>query len=107
MSRECRILTAVRVRPLSSAEIAAGAKDVVRCDESLGIGISEIFNTSRVTNERFFKFDYDFYSANEEHPLYSSQSDIFQKIGRPIVDGCLDGINCALFAYGLKCSHTL
>ena len=41
------------------------------------------------------KFTFD-YVANED----KSQDELFKKIGKPIVDSCIQGYNSTIFAYG-------
>ena len=45
-------------------------------------------------------YDHSFNSFDRAAPEYASQEIIFEKIGLPLVDRCLDGYNCCLFAYG-------
>ncbi len=87
---------------MTTTEIAAGAKDVVRLDGAgRGISIVELFSSSKLNNERIFNFDFNFYSVAPEHPLFSGQADIYEAVGKPIVEDCLNGVNSALFAYGI------
>ena len=65
-----------------------------------GISIVELFSSSKLSNERFFNFDCNFYSVAPEHPLFSGQAEIYEAVGKPIVEACLNGVNSALFAYG-------
>jgi kinesin family protein 1 len=104
-----RVITAVRIRPLSSNELASGSVSIVSYDlVSKGIGISHpsIYSASNaisksdITPERIFNYDYTFWSVNKLDPYFSNQENVFDQIGRPIIENCLQGMNCSLFAYG-------
>ncbi len=106
-----RVVTAVRVRPYSSAEIASGSLSVVSFDTaSRGIGISHPSVVASSANkgsfdsspapDRVFNYDYTFWSASKNDSYFSNQESVFSQIGRPIIDNCLQGMNCSLFAYG-------
>ena len=47
-----------------------------------------------------FCYDHSFWSFEQLSPNYSSQEDIYQKIGRPLLEKSLEGFNSCLFAYG-------
>jgi hypothetical protein len=47
-----------------------------------------------------FYYDHSFCSMDRTSPNYASQEFVFSKIGLPLVDRCMDGYNCCLFAYG-------
>jgi hypothetical protein len=69
----------------------------------------------RKLEEREFSFDYTFWSLDDASEgmsegmseggsggvaEYSSQVDIYEKIGKPIIENALSGFNSSLFAYG-------
>lgn len=108
-----RIVTAVRVRPLSLQEINDGKKLIV----SLGNGEGDInilnpkfFNLNqsekeKLLHERQFTYDYMFWSIpNIYSNRFSGQLQIYEKVGKPIIRNCIAGLNCSLFAYGMKSS---
>ena len=47
-----------------------------------------------------FCYDHSFWSFEQLSPNYSSQEDIYQKLGRPLLEKSLEGFNTCLFAYG-------
>ena len=96
-----RILTAVRIRPQASEEIEKGERVVMRIGDIDGEiyamePLSEfVENKLQVLqrNERKFKYDHSF-------DTHSSQADIYELIGSPLVNHCIAGYNSALLAYG-------
>lgn len=93
-----RIVTAIRVRPVSASE--GKEKLVVKYEGDRGISISEIFSSSSIKNDRHFCFDYNFWSVTQDHSEFAGQEEVYQSIGKPIVEACMKGLNCTLFAYG-------
>lgn len=106
-SLDNRIITAIRVRPLTPAEQNGSARLVVRHAGDRGIGISEIYSTASLRNDRFFCFDYNFWSVSRDHAEFAGQEEVYNAVGKPIVDACMEGINCTLFAYGQTGSGAL
>ncbi|BAH91696.1 Os02g0489800 [Oryza sativa Japonica Group] len=76
----------VRVRPPSRAEEEDEGAGKEVCVRKTGPGSVEIHGQG-------FTFD----SVADEA---STQEDIFQLVGRPLVENCLDGFNSSIFAYG-------
>jgi hypothetical protein len=112
--REGGILTAVRIRPLNTREVGSNSRVVVSSpgfmSQSIQI-INPIFFKSstqteklRKLEERGFSFDHTFWSLDGEHGVdndeYASQEDIYEKIGKPIIQNAMSGFNSSLFAYG-------
>jgi hypothetical protein len=54
----------------------------------------------RKLEERRYSCDHPLWSVDSSHPDYSTQQDIFNLIGKPLVLDALEGLNCSLFAYG-------
>jgi len=82
------IKVAVRFRPPNKLE--RGRSDFGRVIEILNTKTLKI-NTGKKTRD--FTFDYVFGENTE-------QTQVFQRIGVPLVSSVLDGYNCTLFAYG-------
>ena len=108
-----RIVTAVRIRPFSTEELEGKRNAVARLGPAKGdiVILNPTFfestdqsATKRELSERVFSYDHSFHSANS--PATSDQADIYKRVGFPIVQTCLDGVNCSLFAYG-GCSACL
>lgn len=83
------IQVAIRIRPLNSKEVheSQGKKclNVNKANKSISISIN--------SNTKNFSFDY---IGDED----TSQDEIFESIGKPIVNSCLCGYNGSIFAYG-------
>ena len=88
------IRVVVRTRPIPSSDVAMGASSVVRMQEKScvvdGAGVGE----------RRFAFDRCFWSVDVNDADFASQRDIFEEIGRPVLDCAWQGYNCSIFAYG-------
>lgn len=102
-----RIVTAVRIRPFSREEVAAQRAGVARVGAAVGdiVVLNPIFFESsdqsaakRELSERVFSYDFSFQS--QASPAASDQAEIYKLVGHPIVQSCIDGVNCSLFAYG-------
>ena len=102
-----RILTAVRVRPLSEKEIESSCCITVNIDEHFADGRLIIVDpafyqknaTDRRPYERQFNLDYSFWSASPQDN-FADQKEVFLRCGAPLVKHCMDGLNCSIIAYG-------
>lgn len=56
----------------------------------------------RRLEERKYLCDIPLWSVDKTHPDYSGQSDVFNLIGKPLINDALEGLNCSLFAYGKR-----
>ena len=104
-----RVITAVRIRPVSLHELEQNCHVIATTsliDGEVNI-VNPTFFDSRNPNDRLrkleerkFVFDHSFWSVEEKHPDYCTQEHVYNKIGKPIVQKALSGLNCSLFAYG-------
>jgi len=86
------VQVAVRCRPVNAEERKSGQPSVVTCDsENKNIKIS--YGPTGKKQIKNFTFDKVF-------GMYSRQEEVFDSMVRPIVDECLEGFNCTIFAYG-------
>ena len=85
------ITVMIRIRPLSEKERFEDAKTFLKADEKNGNTIA-IENAYKI-DTKYFTFDHVCY---ENAP----QSQVFELIGIPIANACLDGYNGCIFAYG-------
>lgn len=106
-----RIVTAVRVRPLSATETQEKKQLIVSLGDGKGDVIilnPKFFNLNqsekeKPLHERQFSYDFMFWSIPHlNSSRYSGQLEIYEKVGQPIIRNCLAGLNCSLFAYGKK-----
>lgn len=114
VGKEGGILTAVRIRPLNTREIGSNSRIIVSNPgfQSQGIQIINpiFFKSSNQTDklrkleERGFSFDHTFWSLaggnGVDKDEYASQEEIYNRIGKPIIQHALAGFNSSLFAYG-------
>ncbi|KAG5499106.1 hypothetical protein GH5_03809 [Leishmania sp. Ghana 2012 LV757] len=80
-----RVQVSVRVRPLAKADQNNG-KIVVRVVEGGGVVVDDEQRTKRA-----YQFD---------HVFNSDQAEVFETIGRPMLEEAYKGFNVCLFAYG-------
>ena len=90
----------VRVRPLTTSYHAGnGGHQILTGDQSVNQRrcIKEVVDNKVLTldTKDGEKFTFDFV-ANED----VTQDEMFRKIGKPIVDSCIQGYNSTIFAYG-------
>lgn len=108
-SSQQRVMTAVRVRPLSQSELTS-ENHIITLHDSVDAEISctlldpLYFRTDQSKVDitaygRKFIFDHVFFSI-ADHPFNSSQEDVYHKCGRPLVENAIDGYDCCLIAYG-------
>eukprot|EP00667_Euglena_gracilis_P000521 EG_transcript_521 len=83
------IKVAVRVRPLSSKEVAAGHQAVVELD----LADSQVRVQTLVGTPDVWTFDYVFNNS-------FTQEDIFIQTVLPLVQSVMEGFNATIFAYG-------
>jgi hypothetical protein len=86
-SKPCNVLVGVRARPLSEAERAAGDSDAWGYDPSAGV----MFERREGATVKEHAFDYVF-------PPSVRTSEVYARLGVPIVCAALEGINSTLFA---------
>ena len=95
---ESRIKVAVRSRPLNKREMGKESGLVVSCLES-----SSSVQVNCKPEAKTFSFDHVF-------GVSSTQESVFQTVGAPLTESCLDGFNGTIIAYGQTGSgktHTL
>lgn len=105
-----KIVTAVRVRPMSDSELLNHCKVVMIPDNGEpGMCIIDpvYFGTDkkesdRKAYERHFQYDHLFWSANKSDNGVEvvTQEQVFNACAKPLVGHCITGFNCAIFAYG-------
>lgn len=103
-----RIITAVRIRPLSNNEYDQKNKIVATIAREGQVILLHpcYYDTSQTIKDhkisrRIFQFDYSFDSLNKnESNKDGTQENIYLKIGISMIDTSMRGYNCSLFAYG-------
>jgi hypothetical protein len=102
-----RIITAVRVRPLSANEIKNKSCLTVDINERFEDGklimVEPAFYQKNAADrrpyERQFNLDHSFWSVSQQNN-FATQKDVFVKCGLPLIKHCMDGLNSTIIAYG-------
>ncbi|XP_028629639.1 kinesin-like protein KIF14 isoform X2 [Grammomys surdaster] len=90
-----QVTVAVRVRPFSKREKTEQAAQVVfRNGEEITVEHPEMKQVYS------FLYDVSFWSFDECHPSYASQTTVYETLAAPLLDGAFEGYNTCLFAYG-------
>lgn len=105
-----RVRVVVRIRPLSQKELNSGHKNIL---EGGHHHITAWDPTALETTHKpdlaildaacwskKFGFDRCLWSTELESPAYASQSDVFDEVGKPVLEWILGGFNCCVFAFG-------
>ncbi|KAK7810773.1 hypothetical protein U0070_009478 [Myodes glareolus] len=90
-----QVTVAVRVRPFSKREKMEKASQVVfRNGEEITVehpDMKQIYS---------FVYDVSFWSFDEAHPGYASQTTVYETLAAPLLQRAFEGYNTCLFAYG-------
>ncbi|XP_049491150.1 kinesin-like protein KIF14 [Panthera uncia] len=90
-----QVTVAVRVRPFSKREKVEKASQVVFMDgEEIAVehpDMKQVYN---------FIYDVAFWSFDESHPNYASQTTVYETLAVPLLERAFEGYNACLFAYG-------
>lgn len=105
-----RVRVVVRIRPLSAKEINGGHKNILEgSNHHITAWDPTAFESSLQPQlaildsacwSREFAFDRCLWSTEVNSEAYASQSDVFDEVGRPVLDWILNGFNCCVFAFG-------
>eukprot|EP00301_Raphidiophrys_heterophryoidea_P008328 c13109_g1_i1.p1 GENE.c13109_g1_i1~~c13109_g1_i1.p1 ORF type:complete len:768 (+),score=237.65 c13109_g1_i1:137-2440(+) len=91
------VKVAVRVRPFNQREKDLQSKLCVRMQ-----GQTTYLINPETGKERSFAFDYSFWSHNPGtgDPNFVTQDQVFDQVGKMVLDNAFEGYNCTIFAYG-------
>ncbi|XP_015789402.1 kinesin-like protein KIF16B [Tetranychus urticae] len=103
------VKVAVRVRPFNNREIEMGSSCIIRMEgkktaiinpnprpDLLDNTASPVFDGSR----KEFTFDHSYWSFDESDKDFSSQEEVYEDLGKPVVEDAFEGYNACIFAYG-------
>ena len=93
-----KVKVAVRVRPFNRREKTLDTCCVVEMDG--GQTILHHPEEQPGKNPKSFAFDHCFNSLNTTDPQFASQEDVFDQLGKGILDNAFNGYNACIFAYG-------
>ncbi|XP_044741310.1 kinesin-like protein KIF13A [Chrysoperla carnea] len=101
MATTDKIKVAVRVRPFNRREIDLGTQCVVEMDGHQTI-LQNPNSLDKIDRKqpKTFAFDHCFYSLDCTKTNYASQEDVFDCLGRDILENAFQGYNACIFAYG-------
>ncbi|CUS12525.1 unnamed protein product [Tuber aestivum] len=101
------IKVVVRVRPFNSREKDRGAKCIVQMKDSqtvlvppLGVEKSAGSKAAKDSGPKVFNFDRSYWSFSKSDSNYAGQENLFDDLGRPLLDNAFEGYNNCIFAYG-------
>ena len=101
------VLTALRVRPINGDETQNNCRVIVDIEEKQYDGslviVDPIFYEKNGVNrrpyEQQFNLDYSFWSVASKKSS-TSQEELYMKCGEPLIQSCLDGLDCSVIAHG-------
>ena len=87
------IRVAVRCRPFNSRENALGSKKVITVVEGKTVKAKSDSESKSADDEKVFTYDH-------AYDMDSTQDQVYQDIGEPLIQKSIDGFNGTIFAYG-------
>ncbi|XP_017203364.1 kinesin-like protein KIF14 [Oryctolagus cuniculus] len=90
-----QVTVAVRVRPFSKREKIEKASQVVFMN-----GEEIIVEYPDMKQTYTFTYSVSFWSFDECHPRYASQTAVYETLAAPLLERAFEGYNTCLFAYG-------
>ncbi|KJZ79529.1 hypothetical protein HIM_00998 [Hirsutella minnesotensis 3608] len=96
------IKVVVRVRPFNGREIDRGSKCIVSMKENQTVLTLPDAGSRGLkdTGPKTFAFDRSYWSFNKDDSSYAGQSNLFDDLGKPLLDNAFQGYNNCIFAYG-------
>ncbi|XP_078094804.1 kinesin-like protein KIF1B isoform X9 [Mustelus asterias] len=92
------VKVAVRVRPFNSRETGKDSKCIIQMQ---GSSTSIINPKNPKESPKTFSFDYSYWShTSPEDPAFASQSQVYNDIGKEMLQHSFEGYNVCIFAYG-------
>uniref|UniRef100_A0A0N5B8A5 Kinesin motor domain-containing protein n=1 Tax=Strongyloides papillosus TaxID=174720 RepID=A0A0N5B8A5_STREA len=93
-----RVKVAIRTRPLNKREIDLGTKCCVNFSSTSQIVLSQPLEEGK--SPKVFSFDHCFNSTDPHSATFINQEDVFENLGKDVVDNAFAGYNACIFAYG-------
>ncbi|KAF2836558.1 putative kinesin [Patellaria atrata CBS 101060] len=101
------IKVVVRVRPFNGRELDRGAKCIVQMKGTQTVLTPASQNDPRhksnkttLEGSKTFNFDRSYWSFNRNDPNFAGQENLFEDLGKPLLDNAFLGFNNCIFAYG-------
>uniref|UniRef100_A0A913HFY2 Kinesin motor domain-containing protein n=2 Tax=Strongyloides stercoralis TaxID=6248 RepID=A0A913HFY2_STRER len=93
-----RVKVAIRTRPLNKREVDLGTKCCVNFSSTSQVILSQSLEEGK--SPKVFTFDHCFDSTNPHSNTFISQEDVFENLGKDVIDNAFSGYNACIFAYG-------
>ncbi|XP_037034787.1 kinesin-like protein KIF13B isoform X4 [Bradysia coprophila] len=97
-----KIKVAVRVRPFNRRELELSTQCIVEMEGQQTI-LRNPLSMDKITDRKqpkSFAFDHCFYSIDPAAQHFASQEQVFDSVGRDILQNAFQGYNACIFAYG-------
>ncbi|KAI9720766.1 MAG: kinesin-like protein Klp8 [Chrysothrix sp. TS-e1954] len=100
------IKVVVRVRPFNSRELDRKAKCVVSMNGEQTVltppagELKPKNNKATLESAKTFAYDKSYWSFARDDPHFAGQSNVFDDLGKPLLDNAFQGYNNCIFAYG-------
>ncbi|KAJ4165784.1 hypothetical protein LMH87_007400 [Akanthomyces muscarius] len=97
------IKVVVRVRPFNGREIDRGSKCIVEMKDNqtvLSTPDGHGGRSAKTEAPKNFAFDRSYWSFDKNDSTYAAQSNLFDDLGKPLLDNAFQGYNNCIFAYG-------
>ncbi|KAF4470666.1 kinesin family member 1 13 14 [Fusarium albosuccineum] len=97
------IKVVVRVRPFNGREIDRGSKRVIEMKGNQTVLTAPDGHASKGVKDsgpKAFAFDRSYWSFDKNDSNYAGQSNLFDDLGKPLLDNAFQGYNNCIFAYG-------
>ncbi|KAJ6443297.1 kinesin [Purpureocillium lavendulum] len=97
------IKVVVRVRPFNGREIDRGSKCIVNMKDNQTVLTPPDGHGGKAAKDlgnKTFAFDRSYWSFNKDDSSYAGQSNLFDDLGKPLLDNAFQGYNNCIFAYG-------
>ncbi|OAR01404.1 hypothetical protein LLEC1_04072 [Akanthomyces lecanii] len=97
------IKVVVRVRPFNGREIDRGSKCIVEMKDNqtvLSAPDGHGGRSAKTEAPKNFAFDRSYWSFDKNDSTYAAQSNLFDDLGKPLLDNAFQGYNNCIFAYG-------
>ncbi|XP_073794257.1 kinesin-like protein KIF1B isoform X42 [Danio rerio] len=91
------VKVAVRVRPFNSRETGKESKCIIQMQGNS----TTILNPKNPKEPKTFSFDYSYWShTSPDDPSFASQNQVYNDIGKEMLQHAFEGYNVCIFAYG-------
>ncbi|UNI20610.1 hypothetical protein JDV02_006681 [Purpureocillium takamizusanense] len=97
------IKVVVRVRPFNGREIDRGSRCIVTMRDNQTVLTPPDGHGGKAAKDlanKTFAFDRSYWSFNKDDSSYAGQSNLFDDLGKPLLDNAFQGYNNCIFAYG-------